>query len=230
MAMTRKRFIFQTLMVLAGLLTVTPICAQTNAQKHFRLVYIDHEPKAMPEKVNELCDKLITLHNNALESGDALIIYLANGNEPVISLTNLSGFTKTRRMGDAAADFGDIIYAIQNFNMLDVNVERDSKNLADLLTSHFKICDNQQQLKFKSVIIEFYVGPQFWQLRYNESIIAKLYVSLRMRSLLEKYRSLTQLQFNVWKAKGDNLFYLIGKPFGIANPDGINDKVTITEY
>ena len=67
--------------------------AQT-ATKNYHFVYIDHEVNT---PTNQLCNKLKDLHEDALETEDVLIIYLATGLSSegycMLSLTNLQDAT-----------------------------------------------------------------------------------------------------------------------------------------
>lgn len=226
--MNNKSYVYALLLVLCAFSAPSAWGQNNNADKHFRLVYIAHESKTLIGKNRELCEHLISLNNNAEEMGSALIVYLANGDAPLISLTNLNAFTKTVK-GDSVVSFDDITQELQSWPNLEVNAEHDRENLMWLLTDKFKLWnDAGTRMLFKSVTIDFYVGPDFWAHRYNEAIIARLFVNLGMKEMLKKYPQ-TQLQYNVWKANGDTLPY-VGAPFGKKNADDINNIVRINEY
>mgnify|MGYP006988632035 CR=1 FL=1 len=68
--------------------------AQT-ATKNYHFVYIDHEVNT---PTNQLCNKLKDLHEDALETEDVLIIYLATGLPSegycMLSLTDCFSFSE----------------------------------------------------------------------------------------------------------------------------------------
>ena len=199
----------------------------------FHFVYIDHEPQpATP--ATQLCTRINKLRTNAAETGNALIVYLANEDTPLLSFTNVADPDGAQQR-DSLEAFYEIIDASQSVPSHEVNSVSDVDSIKKLIgpSGAFPLFDEASgEMRYKSVTIDFYVGPRFWNLRHNDNIIAQLYVILRLKDLMKKYQR-KQLSFNVYKAQGQVLNYPEGKPFGLHNKDGINDnpKVnTIKEY
>ena len=199
----------------------------------FHLVYIDHE--AYPATPASLCNRLARLRRDAAETGNILIVYLANEDEPMLSFTNLADPDPTLHR-DSLAAFNAIIDAIQDIPSHEPNATTDVEQLKGLIgiAGTYPIFDevgNEGTIRYNSVTIDFYVGPRFWNLRYNDNIIAQIYSILRLSKYMKQYPRKT-LQFNVYYATGQTLNYPEGMPFGIHNKDGINEnpKVQPKEY
>jgi len=211
---------------------VDTIMAETvsleNANFHF--VYIDHEPTT---PVGELCSRLTKLYNDALETGDRLIVYLSNEDQPFISFTNLKDpFPDMHR--DSLGYFDNIIDELQGVNYHDVYSAMDLETIKDIIGIDGKIplfeeVDYEGRMRFKSVTMDFYIGKRFWALHYNEAIIANLFVSLQIPTYMKKY-PITQLSFNVFKPQADVLEHPEGMPFGKHDLGRINETVNILEY
>lgn len=199
----------------------------------FHLVYIAHEP--YPATPSSLCSRLARQRRDAAETGNILIVYLANEDEPLLSFTNIADPDSTL-LRDSLAAFNDIIDAIQDIPSHEPNAMTDISQLKGLIgiAGTYPIFDesgNEGVLRYNSVTIDFYVGPRFWNLRYNDNIIAQLYSILRLSKYMKQYPR-KKLQFNVYYATGQTLKYPEGMPFGIHNKDGINDnpKVQPKQY
>lgn len=200
--------------------------------KNFHFVYIDHESTT---PIGQVCQRIIKLKNDALEMGDALIIYLANDEEPYFSFTNL-GDSISSPIGTGSSNFNNIIDELQYSTYHEVNALSDVQHIKELISSEglFPIYEIDEgnsdiHLLFKSVVIDFYVSKRFWALRHNENVIAQLFVSLNISDLLQKYPK-QQFAFNVFKSKEEQIIYPEGKPFGLHNLENINNKLSILEY
>lgn len=254
----KRKILLVTLMILAGLTSTLQaqetadtlpakqlseedsIIAVYNAKKtdpatmDFHFVYIDHEPQpATP--ATKLCTRIKKLRENAAETGNALVIYLANEDKPFLSFTNLPDPEGLHR--DHADAFYDIVDEIQNYTSHEVDAEVDMENFKKLIGGNgtyplFDEVTGVDTMRYRSVTVDFYIGPRFWNLNHNDNVIAQCYMILRLAKYMKMYPR-RRLAFDVFKAKGQELIYQEGKPFGLLNKDGINDnpKVnTIKEY
>ena len=194
------------------------IKAQDYSTTNLHVVYIDHETTTPVSRLN---NRLSTLRRDLGEVNDALIVYLANGSSPLVSLLNLPDATGRNR--DKEDAMNAIYDALQNVNSHNI-IEREDRRLLLRLFDEFNFVDENGQLRFRNVTIDFYVGPSFWALGY-EKIISHLYVVLGIAKFPKE-----RFAFNIFKPKGVNLGYPEGKPFGDANIDGINQKLSIFEY
>lgn len=198
---------------------------------NFRFVYIDHEKKT---PVGEVCRRLEKLRNDALETGDKLIVYLANDEEPVISFTNLDDPDSTMHRNSQDAFF-DVIDEMQHgMDYHWVNASTDTATIKRLIGSDgafplFYEKGSDELLRYASVCIDFYVGESFWFRHNNEKVIAYLYVSLQLPYYMERCPA-SELSLAVLKPKECELLYAEGMPFGMSNMGGINKKISIIEY
>lgn len=201
-------------------------------ESHFRLVYIDHEPTTPVATIHQRLEKL---YEDATESGSPLIIYLADEDQPVISFTNLKDPSPNRkRNGDEA--FADLIKQMYIQPAHEVRAATDLDSLKGLIGPEgvyplFSEQEGHAKMNFKSATLDFYVGPHFWNLRYNEDLIAQLFVNLKMDQRLNtKEFPPTKLSFNVLKPRGAQLYFPSGEPFGRKDLGGISKKIEIKEY
>lgn len=198
---------------------VPVVYSQDNSNKHLHFVYIAHETST---PINQLCQRVQTIRNDADETGDAFILYLADGSSSLVSLHNLED--KTGKKRDSEDAFLNIIDALQNANSHEVSPRYDCRNLINLF-EEFNFATVENQLLFKTVTLDFYVGPTFWTLGNNEKVLAHLYFSLNASAF-----SLDTFSFNVFKPKGQSIEYTPGKLFGNLNVDSINKRLKILEY
>jgi len=200
-------------------------------ENHFRFVYIDHEEKT---PVAILHQRLEQLHKDAVESGNYLIVYLADEDEPIISFTNLTD-PNPEGGRDKEDAFNYLIKQIYRTTH-EVKASADLDSLKRLFGTDgiFPLFDEQDEqvtMNFKSVALDFYVGPHFWNLRCNEDLIAQLFVSLKMDKRLNTSSfPPTKLSFNVLKPRGVQLMYPSGMPFGRKDPGKINSKIIIKDF
>ena len=196
--------------------------AQT-ATKNYHFVYIDHEVNT---PTNQLCNKLKDLHEDALETEDVRIIYLAPGLPSegycMLSLTNLQDGTDKKQ--DTEEAFNNIIAALQNAKYHSVSPKADVQNIIDLFDT-YPYQQEDKNLTYKNVKLSFYVGSRFWTLGYNYSVLSYLYALLDVDSMPKgKY------SFNVMVSRTDKPTYEEGMPFGNLNLQGINKKTSISIY
>lgn len=208
------------------MMSLLPAVAQRDTLPNFHFVYIDHEP-AM--RASDVCELLSQLYDNTKEVGDALIVYLANEETPLVSVSNMDKKT-IGQAADSTNVFYLIIDELQSRSYHDVDAKVDLDTIKSLVGENGKWpLFRNGEMQYKSVVFDFYVGSQFWSLGYNKKVIADLFNSLNITKYMEKY-SKTELIFNVLKPKEVRLPYTDGKPFGSQNLQGINDKVRIFEY
>ena len=214
--MKMERMLLIIAFMLAGVLGVQ---AQDYSKVNLHFVYIDHAPST---PVNQLCQRIRTLRDDAIEVEDALIVYLSDGRQSLLSFTNLQDvYGKNRDKNDA---FVDIIAALQDANSHDVIAQEDRKNILRLF-DEYNFVDENGRFLFNSVTMDFYVGPEYWTLINHEKVISHLFVDFDAASFPKE-----KLSFNVFKPKGLSLNYQEGIPFGDNNIEGINQKLSVFEY
>ena len=207
------------LTILACLLSFVSAKAQDYSKMNLHFIYIAHETST---PVNKLCERLRTVRDDAIEVEDALIVYLSDGALSPISFTNLKDNSGRNR--DSQDSYTDIIAALQDFNSHNVVARNDRTNILNLF-DEYNFLDENGNLRFNTVIMDFYVGASVWSLGNNEKIIAHLFTALNAASFPKD-----RFSFNVYKPRGEKLVYVEGMPFGDNNIDGINSKLKIFEY
>ena len=121
-----KKYLAILIAVLAFMPVVT-VQAQDYSKMNLHFVYIDHETST---PVNQLCKRIRTLRDDAIEVEDALIVYLSDGRQSLLSFTNLKDNNNENR--DTNEAFVNIISALQDANSHDVNAREDRKNILTL--------------------------------------------------------------------------------------------------
>lgn len=213
---TYRKILLVVLLVLACQLNAV---AQDYKNMNLHFVYIDHEPTT---PVSQLCQRIRTLRDDAIEVEDALIVYLSDGKHPLLSYTNLQD--PSGRNLDKNEAFVEVIAALQDANSHEVIAQEDRKNILRLFDK-YNFIDENGEFIFSSVTMDFYIGPNFWALGNNEKIISHLFAAFDVNSLPKE-----KFTFSVFKPKGQSLEYPAGMPFGDNNIDGINQVIRIFEY
>ena len=111
--------------------------AQDYSKVNLHFVYIDHEPST---PVNQLCQRVRTLRDDAIEVEDALIVYLSDGRQSLLSFTNLRDASGRNR--DANDAFVNIIAALQDANSHDVIAQEDRNNILRLFDEYNFVDEN----------------------------------------------------------------------------------------
>lgn len=202
------------------LLFICPLAmnAQSNADRNLRIIFIDHEPSTPSSKI---IAHIRRLRAQALENDNALIFYMPNDQNPFVSLVNLKDPEGVR---DTQEAFDRICEAL---NLPSHNKEPwyDRKTFTNLILNDFPILDNNHNLNFAAVRMEFYLTSEFWKLGYNESIIAPIFFSMNVQELLQK-----EFNFDVYINPDDAPSYPEKQPFGKKNLGDINKYVSLYEY
>ena len=202
------------------------------SENHFRFVYIDHEPTTPVAVIHQRLEKL---HDDAIDSGSCLVVYLADEDQPLVSLTNLPDYDPLGQHGKEEA-YSELIKQMYVQTAHEIRASADLNFLKRLfgaggIFSLFSEQDTQSKLAFKSVTLDFYVGQHFWNLRCNEDLLAQLFVSMKLDERVNTIEfPPTKLSFNVLIPRGEQLRYPKGMPFGRKNLGGINEKIIIKEY
>lgn len=185
--------IYSTLLTCALLTTtMTPACAmgadpvagietitQPQVEDHnIKVIFIDHEPSL---RVSDVISKLREIRTEALENDHAVIFYMPNNQEPFISLINIGEADDARATDEA---FGELCYAL-NQPSHNKDAYYDRKRFVDLF-SEFNVIQPDGKIGFRNVRVEFWLTDEFWQLGYNETIVAPIYFALDVPKLIEQ--------------------------------------------
>lgn len=191
--------------------------------RNLQFVYIDHE---VTTPTNKLCQQLKSLRDDANETKDVLIIYLSTGiseqNYGMVSLTNVEDPNSEENSTEEA--FNNIIAALQNTNYHSVDPKKDVANILRIF-DWCNFLNDQRQLTFSNVTMDFYVSSNFWLLGYEHSIISHLYTDFDVESLPK-----ASFSFNVFKPRDVELKHKEGTPFGTNNLQNINNNIRIKSF
>lgn len=173
-------------------------------QQTLEFYYIAHD-KQTP--VGKVCDFLIERQKEATYYKDlAMVFYLANGDNPMIVRMNLQG--------DNRKEFQNIINALQQQISHDISPKADREEIVRLF-NELDFVDDEGNPNFKSFQWISFVTPMFWQMKYNEDVLAALYFILDMGQLPEGY-----LTMDVYYDNATPLNHNKKYPFGEKNMCG----------
>lgn len=189
------------------------------AQKEIRtlnFVYIAHD-RTTP--TTSLANKLEEFYNQGLRFPEnAFVFYLANRDKPNVVTLNLPN--------DNRDDFETLILGeLQNRMEHTINVGYDVDSIVDIFNQN-DFLGERGNLKYESVIWDFYVAEDFWANKNHESLIAKLYWIMDIAKLKEH-------NFNFQIRCSKDLFKKIENEtllFGVKNLANINNDLYPTEY
>ena len=105
------------------------------------------------------------------DNSQAVIFYLSNSSSPIIVKVNLPG--------DNRNDFDLIMDALMTKSETIINQTTDVNSLIGIF-NEIPLLDDDNQPLYTSAEISYYITPTFWDLQYNEQIIATLYFALDM--------------------------------------------------
>lgn len=174
-------------------------CAAALAQeKTLRFFYIAHDENTISQK---LISELEGNYNDAINRPDdiAAVFYLPNGDYPLVVRVN-TNHSNTN-------DFGKIVDELQNNLSHNVDVSTDLKTIPEI----FNDIENVGGKKaFSNVEWNYYINSTFWDLGYNESVIAALSWILEMPAAVAS----GHLKLNFYADENDVLAYDEECPFG----------------
>lgn len=204
------------LMIMFCLGANTIIAQEDNMEKNLRIIFIDHEP-SLP--TNRVIAHIRKLRAQALENGHSVVFYMPNNQNPFIALVNMNPEDEN----DSQEAFDRLCEAL---NQPSHNKEAwfDRKTLVEMF-SDYNILDDDKNLQFASVRMEFYLTSEFWKLGYNESILAPVFFAIDGATLLKM-----DFNFDVYVNDEDRPAYDEGKPFGNINLGNINNYISIYDF
>jgi hypothetical protein len=180
---------------------VTNAFAQASPQ-HLQVVYIT---KDYTTEVNPLCSELRDMYSFAeKDSNAAVVFYLANSTSPLIVRMNLPG--------DNRKDFDKLIDALMTKSETIINPMTDLRRIVGLF-EEIPLLTTGGTKSFQDAEIMYYITPTFWELQYNEQIIASVYFSLDMDADWAK----DYFTMSIYHAATDGLTVDESKPFGDKN-------------
>ena len=183
------------------LLSLSSVFAQSGSQR-LKVVYIT---KDYTTEVTPLCSELLDMFSFAeKDNNEATVFYLANSTSPQIVRMNLPG--------DNRKDFDKLFDALMTKSETIINPSTDLRKIVDLFEEIPVISENGTK-NFQNVEILYYITPTFWELQYNEQLIASVYFSLEMDADWAK----DYFTMSIYHAANDGLTVDESKPFGDKN-------------
>ncbi len=189
--------------ILLSVLLALPLMASAQ-YRTLEFFYIAHDYST---RVDAICDMLEEKYESALEFDDmSLIFYLPNGEQPKVFKMNVPG--------DNRQTFDEFIGELRSNYSHDYScLYIDKPNIIELFNETDFVNDSGQ-MNFSAVNINWYVNSEFWEMNYNESLIASLYFVLD----LERHRD--SVIFEIWNTGDDAINVNNEKPFGNKNLTG----------
>ena len=184
-------------------------------EKDLTIVYIAHTTDVPLAKLTE---KLEEHYRNGVQFENEVIFYLSNGSEPYIVKVN----TKGQNNEDFEAEIIDELWAKRSH---DIDPYSDVENIINIVNEN-DFVNEEGKLKYLSVTFDFFVTETFWTMKYNESIISKLYFALDIN---EVKKDNPDLYFNVHYASEGQAIDNSNK-FGVKNLQNINVNVQVMPY
>lgn len=184
-------------------------------EKDLTIVYIAHTTDVPLAKLTE---KLEEHYRNGVQFSNEVIFYLSNGSEPYIVKVN----TKGQNKDDFEAEIIDELWAKRSH---DIDPFSDVENIINIVNDNDFI-DENGKLKYLSVTFDFFVTESFWTMKYNESIISKLYFTLDINTIKQDN---PDLYFNIHYASEGQEVNSSNK-FGLKNLENINGNVQVMPY
>jgi len=208
--MKRSFFILAFLCLTMGF--SMPMSAQDDvptSKQTYRFVYVALDT-SIP--LQALLKDLQDAYNHALLEGPA-IFYLANGSDPIVVKVNLSD--------DNRDDFdGRLMNWLRQNTASSVDGLFDKNRIQELLQND-NFINEEKNLIYGNVDFEFHVGQSFWTMSNNEVLIASLFFELD----LSYYLANDRFSFNVICPRSIEIDERA--PFGVLNPDNINEIINL---
>lgn len=197
------------------LLSSTSLMAQVEdespEQQTFSFVYVALDNSM---SVQMLTEQLRDAYNHAIMEGPT-IFYFSRGSEPIIVRVNLPD--------DNRNDFEDLILAkVREQENSSVDGGYDKVQILKLLQEH-NFIDESCHTIYGRTDFRLYVGQSFWTMSNHEAMIAPLYFELDIANFISD----ENFNFNVYCPR--NIEFNNNAPFGILNPDGINDDIRLNK-
>jgi hypothetical protein len=213
----KKILIFLSFFLIAS---ISRLSAQSDTPQSFNFYFIAQD---VTTPTGKLIENLKMFYEDAISMKNPSIFYLSNGYEPIIVKVNFED--------DNRIDFEDVLLRniiVNNYH--NVGGDIDYNNIVDLIASSGVV---QKGYLNADLDIKFYVGKDFWDIGYNESIISAVYFTLDCHKYINN-----GLSFEVWSHEADaiNNAHRIQKGkdefmlFGSKNINGISNGFMVFDY
>lgn len=181
------------------MMTMPPIAfAQKDAtSEELRFLYITN---TIDTPTASLTKHLKQVYKDGVNYGYPTIFYLSNMNNSIVATVGLGQ--------DDSKAFGQIINILQTSTYNNVDANQDLVNLMDIFNA-VDFFDEGGSFKYQSMVWDFFINQSFWNLGYNDKIIAGICYILGVDNIPDG-RFRMRIQFS---GAGD-LSYDLRKPLG----------------
>ena len=193
-----RRFVVVLIAVVAMIL---PLTAQNTGNKVLNIIYVAHSTRTQTDK---LIERLREEFERSRTSKNPTVFYLTNGRAPIIVQMNTAK--------DNRKDFGEIIYRLQSMRAHSVNAQTDVNTLIKLF-DELNVLSEENKPMYQKVEWTYYIDSSYWQAKYNESVIEKLYWVLDMHGM----EAMNYLRVNIYHGSKDRMPIDKNAPFGAKN-------------
>ena len=167
-------------------------------QRELEINYIahDHYTESLLKQIEDIYQV------NSYNMNKRTYLYLANTDSPTIVLCS----------PETEKEYNEMCYSISSQIKHNIWPEEDIKQILNLLKEDdFVSEDNQPRYSF--VTFNFYVTSSFWQYRYNETLIGRLFWDLD----LSQYEN---CEVKIHRPEDDVFEYNEDSPFGVKRHNG----------
>lgn len=185
-------------------------------EKDLTIVYIAHTTDIPLARLTSLLEER---YRGGVQFSNDVIFYLSNGTEPLIVKINTAEENKL----DFEPMIIDELWAKRSH---DIDPYTDVTKLIEIVNDNDFVSESGE-LKYLSVTFDFFISEEFWTMKYNESIIAKLYFALDLNKIKKDN---PDLFFNVYRPSEVELIYENNMPFGLKDLDNINSNIMLLPY
>ena len=211
-----KKIIFGLVIAMLNIFFVSAQSDEGFKEKDLTIVYIAHTTDIPLARLTGLLEER---YRGGVQFSNDVIFYLSNGTEPLIVKINTAEENKL----DFEPMIIDELWAKRSH---DIDPYPDVAKLIEIVNENDFVSESGE-LKYLSVTFDFFISEEFWTMKYNESIIAKLYFALDVNNIKQEN---PDLFFNVYRPSEVELIYDNGKPFGLKDLDNINSNIMVLPY
>ena len=167
------------------------------ASQELRFIYITN---TIDTPTASLTKHLKQVYKDGINYGYPTIFYLSNMNNSVVATVGLGH--------DDSKAFGEIINILQTSTYNNIDAYQDLENIKEIFDA-VDFLNEDGKFQYQSMVWDFFINQSFWDLHYNDKIIAGICYVLDIDSLPDGCFRI-RIQYS---GKGD-LTYDIRNPLG----------------
>ena len=165
--------------------------------QELRFVYITN---TIDTPTSSLAKHLKQVYKDGMNYGYPTIFYLSNMSGSVVATVGLGH--------DDSKAFGEILSILQTSTYNNIDAYQDLENIEEIFNA-VDFLNEDGSVKYQSMVWDFFINQSFWDLGYNDKIIAGLCYILDMDNLPDGY-----FRMRIQYSGAGDLTYDIRKPLG----------------